>query len=293
MDITLVLGGGGAKGNAHIGVLRVLEHEGFRVRAIAGTSFGGLVACFYAAGFSPDQIEEAFSAVDQTRLYGREHQEGPAFLGLSRVRQWLKRTLGDRTFETARIPCAVIAVDIRTSREVIIREGALAHAILCTIALPGFFPAFLKEGLELVDGGLVNPVPVAVARSLAPRLPVVAVSLTAPMGRPPRSIPLPFLEGIPAPLAERISQLRITQAMDIFMRSIDIGGRQIAELRFQLEKPDVIIRPSVEGIGVLDRVHVGAVAALGEQAARKQLPELRRAVAWPARLRRVTANIRN
>ena len=65
MDIALALGGGGAKGDAHIGVLHVLEQEGSRVRAIAGTSFGGIIACFYAAGFSPDEIQEAFTGVDR------------------------------------------------------------------------------------------------------------------------------------------------------------------------------------------------------------------------------------
>ena len=291
MDLTLALGGGGAKGNAHIGVLRLLEREGFRIRGIAGTSFGGIVACFYAAGFSPDEIEEAFSAVDQSRLYGRDHDEGPAFLGLGRVRHWLKRTLGDRSFEDARIPCAVTAVDMRTSREVVIKEGSLAHGILCTIALPGIFPSFLTEELELVDGGLLNPIPVEVARSLAPGLPVAAVTLTVPLGRPPRSVPMPLLDGLPGPLARRISHLRIAQAMDIFMRSIDIGGRQIAELRFKLEKPDVIIRPDVEDIGVLDRVEVAQVAKLGEEAARAMLPELRRATSWTAGLRRLAKKI--
>jgi NTE family protein len=286
MDLTLALGGGGAKGNSHIGVLRLLESEGFRVRAIAGTSFGGIVACFYAAGFSPRQIHGIFAAVDQSRLYGREPKEGPSFLGLSRVRQWLKRSLGDRTFADTRIPCAVTAADLRTSREVVLTDGLLRDAILCTIALPGIFPSFEKGGLELVDGGLLNPVPVAVARSLAPALPVLAVSLTTPLGKPARSIPMPFLDGLPAPLAERIKDLRVTQAMNVFMRSIDIGGRQIADLRFKLEKPEVIIRPQVEGIGVLDRVDVGALADLGEQAARAALPEIRKATAWSARLRR-------
>jgi NTE family protein len=291
MDITLALGGGGAKGNAHIGVLRLLEREGFRIRAIAGTSFGGIVACFYSAGFTPDEIQEAFSSIDQSRLYGREHDEGPAFLGLSRVRQWLKRLLGERTFEDSRIPCAVTAVDMRSSREVIIKEGLLRNGILCTIALPGIFPSFLTEELELVDGGLLNPIPVEVARSLAPGLPVAAVTLTAPLGKAPRSIPMPFLDGLPTPLAQRISHLRVTQAMDVFMRSIDIGGRQIAELRFKLEKPDVIIRPDVEDIGVLDRVDVSEVAKLGEKAARAKLPELRKAASLGARLRRLVTRI--
>jgi NTE family protein len=291
MDIALALGGGGAKGNAHIGVLRVLEQGGFRVRAIAGTSFGGIIACFYAAGYTPDQIQLAFAGVDQARLYGRDSRERPALLGLSRVRQWLKRMLADRTFAETRIPCAVTAVDIRSSREILIREGLLRHGILCTIALPGIFPSFLREGLELVDGGLVNPVPVSVARDLAPSLPVVAVTLTGRMGQPPHSIPFPFMPSLPGPLADRLSHLRLTQAMDVFLRSIDIGGRQIAELRFRLEKPDVIIRPEVEDVGVLDRVDVAAVAALGESAARQALPQLRKVTSWPARLRRLTSKI--
>ncbi len=286
MNLALALGGGGAKGNAHIGVLRVLEREGFRIGAIAGTSFGGMVACFYAAGFTPDEIEAVFSEVDQSRLYGRVPEENASFLGLSRVRHWLNDTLGERTFADARMPCAVTAVDLRTSREIVIREGRLRDAILCTIALPGIFPSFLKEELELVDGGLLNPVPVQVARSLAPSLPVVAVSLTTPLGQPPRAIPIPFLDGLPAPVAKQISRLRVTQAMEIFMRSLDIGGRQIAELRFKLEKPDVIIRPAVAGIGVLEEVDVHAVVRLGEAATREKLADLKTATAWPARLRR-------
>jgi NTE family protein len=286
MDLSLALGGGGAKGNSHVGVLRVLEQEGFKVRAVAGTSFGGIVACFYAAGFSPAQIEDIFSAVDQSRLYGRTAEENPALLGLGRVRHWLGRTLGDRSFADARIPCAVTAVDLKNSREIVIREGLLRDAILCTIALPGIFPAFMKEGLELVDGGLLNPVPVEVARSLAPTLPVIAVSLSAPLGSPPHSIALPLLDGIPEPLARQISRLRLAQAMHIFMQSLDVGGRQIAELRFKLEKPDVIIRPEVGDVAVLDEVDVHAVAMLGEQAARASLPELRKVTGWGHRLRR-------
>jgi NTE family protein len=224
--------------------------------------------------------------VDQTRLYDRDRDEPPAFLGLSRVRRWLRQTLGERTFEAASIPCAVTAVDIRTSKEIVVKSGLLRDAVLCTIALPGVFPSFMQGELELVDGGLLNPVPVAVARSLAPSLPVVAVSLTTPLGEPAHTLPIPFLEDLPGPIAARIGQLRITRAMEVFMRSIDIGSRQIAELRFKIEKPDVIIRPTVRDIGVLDQVQVGSVAKLGEEAARACLPEIRRAASWTSRLRR-------
>ncbi len=286
MDVTLALGGGGAKGNAHIGVLRLLEHEGVRVRAIAGTSFGGMVACFYAAGFSPDEIESIFAAVDQTRLYDRDRDEPPAFYGFSRVRRWLKQTLGERTFESARIPCAVTAVDMRTSTELVIKTGRLRDAILCTVAVPGIFPSYLEGELELVDGGLLNPVPVEVARSLRPQLPVVAVSLAAALGEPARTWPIPFIDDLPHPIAARLSRLRLARAMEVFMRSIDIGSRQIADLRFRIEKPDVIIRPRVNDIGPLDQVDVHAVASFGEEAARGSMDQIRRVTSWTSRLRR-------
>ncbi len=287
LDISVALGAGGAKGNSHIGVLRFLEKQGFRIRAIAGTSFGGLVACFYAAGFSPDDIEDIFSRVDQSKMYLRAKGERSSLLGLNRVDGWLQETFNDFSFDDMVIPCAVTAVDLRTSNEVIIRKGSVREAVLATIALPGIFPSFLSEELELIDGGLLNPVPVSVARSLAPGLPVVAVALNAPLGEPPRLRTLPWLDGLPARLAERLIKMRFAKALDIFMRSIEIGGRQIAELRLELEKPEVVIRPDVAGIGVLERVNVHEVVKLGEEAAQAKLPDLLRATTWSAGLGRL------
>src|SRR5512140_2456025 len=88
LDVSVALGGGGSKGNSHIGVLRFLESQGFRIRAIAGTSFGGLVACFYAAGFSPDDIQQIFSKVDQSKMYKRAKHESSSLLGLNHVDGW-------------------------------------------------------------------------------------------------------------------------------------------------------------------------------------------------------------
>jgi NTE family protein len=284
MDISLALGGGGAKGNCHIGVLRLLEQEGFHVRAIAGSSFGGMVACFYAAGFRATQIEEIFASVDQTRLYDRSREESASLLGLSRVKKWLEEIFRERTFDDLEIPCAVTAVDLHTSREVVLQKGRVSDAILSTIAIPGIFPSFRMGELELIDGALLNPVPVALVRSLAPSFPVIAVSLGMPLGEPPRSVPFPLWDTLPSPLIFGLSNLRVTKAFDIFMRSIDIGSRYIAELRFQVEKPAVIIHPEVDEIDALDRVDVHAVAKLGEIAARAKLPELKRATAWTTRL---------
>ena len=182
MDITLALGGGGSRGYAHIGVIRRLEQEGFRIKAIAGTSFGGIVGVLYAAGYRPNDLEEMFCALDQKRLYGHAPEDGPSLIGLAGVRQQLINILGDRTFDSLRMPFAVTATDLKSGSEVVLTSGLLLDAILATIAMPGIFPARHIGDFELVDGGTLDPVPVVPARALAPRLPVVAVSLTLPMG---------------------------------------------------------------------------------------------------------------
>ena len=140
MEITLALGGGGAKGNAHIGVIRRLEKEGYQIRSVAGTSMGGLVAIFYASGLAPAEIEEIFTSTDQGSLYVRDANDGPSLLGLSGVRKLLDAVLGDKTFDDLKIPCAVTAVDTKTGSEIVISEGLLRDGVLATIALPGVFP---------------------------------------------------------------------------------------------------------------------------------------------------------
>ncbi|MFO3796701.1 MAG: patatin-like phospholipase family protein [Anaerolineales bacterium] len=272
-ELALALGGGGARGNAHIGVLRVLEAEGFRIRAVAGTSAGGLVAVFYAAGFTPDEIESLFSQVKQDDLYGRSPTEGPSLIGLAGAERWLRQHLGNRTFSDLRIPCAVTAVDLNQRREVILDQGDVVNALLATIAVPGIFPPREMDGMLLVDGGVLNPVPVSVARTLAPNLPVVAIILTPPLDAPiSPSLPL----HLPPLLTESLRRLRITQAMNIFLESVEIGSRALAQWRLAAEKPEVLIRPAVSQIGLLQKVNVPDVVRLGEEATRQALPELRR-----------------
>lgn len=286
MDITLALGGGGAKGNAHIGVLRRLEKEGYRVRSVAGTSYGGLVAVLYAIGYSPNEIQAIFESTDQKALYGRALQDGPSLLGLAGVRQLLERIIGDKTFKDTRIPCAVTAVDINSGTEVILSEGSLKAAILATIALPGIFPVQNLDGLALVDGGVLNPVPVSVARLLSPGLPVVAVVLNDPIDLPVRGYNLPIPSIVPRQIAERLSRISLAQSLDIFLRSVDVSSRYVSHLRLQVDKPDVIVRPDVHHISLLDQVTVADVAQLGEQALENVLPDLKRKTAWTARLGR-------
>jgi NTE family protein len=286
MKITLALGGGGAKGNSHIGVIRCLQREGFDIQAVAGTSFGGIVAVFHALGYTPDEIEEMFASLDQKSLYGHGEDEGPSLLGLAGTTKWLKSVIGARTFADLKIPCILTAADLRSGREVLLSEGSLVDAILATIAIPGLFPPKRIDNLELVDGGTLDPVPAAAARSLAPGLPVVAVVLTSPMGSPARPWNIPIPGYVPQVILQRISRLSYTQALDIFLRSLDMGSRAVAEYRLAIDKPEIIIRPPVNHIDVLEQVDVREVARLGEQAAAAALPELKKLFSWQYRLRR-------
>ncbi|MBM3145816.1 MAG: patatin-like phospholipase family protein [Chloroflexi bacterium] len=283
-DIVLALGGGGSKGNAHIGVLRVLEREGFRVCAIAGTSAGGMAAAAYAAGYTPDELEAHMRQVDQSKLYSFHFSGEPSLLGINGLHTALYDLIGERTFADLEIPCALTAVDLETGREVVLEEGRVMDALLATVALPGIYPAKKVDDHRLVDGGVLDPVPVAPVRAISPnpRLPVVAVVLS------PTSIihgALPSHQyGL---IQKRISRTRVAKAFEVFMRSIEIGMFTIAELRLQIDAPEVVIRPDVGHIGYLDRVDVAEVVRLGERAAEAALPKLRRAVGWRRKLSRL------
>jgi NTE family protein len=282
MEISIALGGGGVRGGAHIGVLRRLEADGYQIKALAGTSAGGLVGAVYAAGYSCSEILARFQQVDQMHLFGSRHVEGPAILGTAGIHGVMEEMLGETTFEDLKIPFAVTAVDIHSGKEVILSEGRVVDALMATIALPGVFPPQVWGEYYLVDGGVLDPVPVLPARSLAPLLPVVAVVLT----RANEELDRPsFLPQGPQ-ILQRVARLRLAQALSLFLQSVDIGSRAIAELRLKIDKPDVIIRPNMHDIGFLDPVDIVEVAAYGESAAGKALPDLERATRWSNQLAR-------
>lgn len=277
-EIVVALGSGGAKGNSHIGVLRRLEQAGYSIAAIAGTSMGAFVAAFYAAGFSPDEIEALFSDVDQNKLFELGLLSQPALLGTGRISQILDEALGEKTFADTRIPAAFVSVDLACNCEVVLSTGTLKEAVLASIAVPGIFPPRVRNGHHLVDGGVLNPVPVSVARKLAGKRPVVAVALSPPFMPERATLPAPLASVVPDVFIQRITRLNISQAMSIFLQSIDVSNQAITDLRLEKEPPDVLIRPAVEEIGLLDNVVVSDVVKLGEVATDAVMPEIEQAV---------------
>jgi NTE family protein len=288
-EIALALGGGGVKGIAHVGVVRVLEQEGFSVRAIAGTSAGGLVGALLANGHTSYQIEDILQGLSNPRLFSRSAHDGPSLMGLQGLIEVLEGEIKDCTFDQLTIPFAVTSVDLPTSQEVILAQGSVMDAVLATIAVPGIFPPRQIGQYSLVDGGVLDPVPVALARWLAPSLPIIAVCLhSAPekWAHIPTSFTGTAIPSITRPLIEQFVRMRLGQALQIFVDSIEITSRSLAELRLQQDHPDVIIRPKVEQYGLLDLADPAELIQLGEEAARKCLPEIRQALSWSNQLSR-------
>jgi NTE family protein len=285
-EFTLALGGGGVKGFAHLGVIRSLEKNGHTIKALAGTSAGAMVGALYAAGKPIDIVMKRLKQSDQDSWYQRQPGDGPSVLGLAGVMEILKELLGDCTFSQLKIPLVVTAVDLESGREVVLRDGRVLDAVRASIAVPGVFPPQDWMGRLLVDGGVVNPVPVAHARSLVPELPVVAVVLspTPDHWEPESTTPRLFTT---LPFINRIAgRLRFGQAFNIFLRSVDIGGIMLTDLRLRIEQPDVIIRPIVHHVGLLDRVDIEEIMQIGDIATLDALESLDQATRWQARLKR-------
>ncbi|RLF31312.1 MAG: hypothetical protein DRN07_07465, partial [Thermoplasmata archaeon] len=154
----LALSGGGARGLAHIGVLKVLEREDIPVDFLAGTSMGGIIAAAYAAGLSIEYIEKEALRMGRLRNLITLMDRSLPRLGLfegQKVQEYLAGHLGDITFDELKIPLALVAVDLETGEEVVLRKGRVVDAVRATISLPGVFAPYRLDGRLLVDGGVL------------------------------------------------------------------------------------------------------------------------------------------
>jgi NTE family protein len=276
-EIAVALGGGGIRGIAHIGALHRLEQEGYQIRAIAGTSAGGIVGAVYAAGFSPLEIFELIKNADHNNLFSRNPNDGPSLLGLKGLSEILMKAVGNKQFEELNIPFACTAVDIVASQEVVLSQGYVVEALLATSAFPGIFPPQEIEDAILVDGGVLDPVPVALAHYLRPDLPVVAICLSPSAEGWSQITPIrmPEKSPIPRPLLEQFARLRLTQAFNIFAKSMDITSRMMTEMRLNIDQPDVLIRPDVIKFGLIDDVDPNELVKIGDDAVKDALDEIR------------------
>lgn len=158
--IGLALGGGAAKGIAHIGVLKAFEEEQIRIHCISGTSAGALIACYYAFGRPAESILSICSTLNLSKIINFTLERGGLF-STNAIREMIHRDLGDVRIEDAEIPLAICATDIETGEQLIFRDGNLAEVVCASMAVPGLFVPVEIDGRILVDGGLVENVPIS------------------------------------------------------------------------------------------------------------------------------------
>jgi len=272
--IGLALSGGGVRGLAHIGVLKVLERENIPVDFLAGTSMGGVIAAGYAAGLSPVHLEQEALHMGRLRNLITLIDRSLPSLGLvegKRIQEYLVQHLGEVTFADLRLPLGLVAVDLVTGEEVVLREGSVVEAVRATISLPGIFaPTRLNDRL-LVDGGLLNNLPADVVREMGAEV-VIAVDVSAD------------LEGLPRLLeAEQqgVSLAQIPFIIDTLRRAVNIMEKWISERKLAEAHPEVLIRPRL-GAGITMFTgfsRAREIIAAGEEAATAALPAIRAAIA--------------
>jgi NTE family protein len=290
--IGLVLGGGGARGAAHIGVLRALEREHIPIDYIAGTSMGAIIGALYASGYTVDEIQGILNGMDWSAVFRdgasrdtlpmREKELDraqliPQEVGLGRhglklppsivigqklnlvLRRLLVQSREHVSFDDLPIPFRCVATDIGKARQVVFGEGDLTLAVLASAAIPGAFAPVRHEGRLLVDGMVSNNIPADVARAMgAGRLIVVNVSE-----------PLLPAEELGSPVS-------------ILMQSLSgLVDRESARVLATLTPDDIIVKPDMPGIASLDFGKVGEAVRAGESAALAQAPALRRLAVGP------------
>ncbi len=246
--IGLALGGGAAKGFAHIGVIKMLEANGFKPEVVSGTSAGSVVGALYASGMDAFQMQQHAVALDEASIRDLSLFSGGVLKGQA-LQDYVNRTIGQRAFDKMKKPFAAVATQLATGQRTIFVRGNVGQAVRASCSIPGVFePVKIGDALY-VDGGLVSPVPVDAARQLGADF-VIAVDIsTRVTGKTPDSM------------------------LGVVNQTITIMGQKLGEQ--ELSRADIVIRPRVNDIGPADFEQRTRAIVEGEKAALAALPQLR------------------
>lgn len=281
--IALVLGGGGSRGLAHIGVLEVLVREGIPVDLIVGTSMGGIVGVLFGLGLSPAQIAQELSPLqgipflDRLKLISSRGRQ-------QRAREHFADILEDKTFADLLLPVTLMAVDMVHGQEVAIAEGPLLPAVLASSAVPGAFPPVSHNDMQLADGGVIDSLATHVAYSQnADR--IIAVDVYPPLEKDkPWTDPISAIMGfqLPAGLFSVTGPEadKIPTAAASMWRSVRVMTWYLHQQRLAAHPPHVLLRPEVSNYGSLDFKDVDSPRLAGVVATERCLQELQALTEW-------------
>ncbi len=287
--IGLALGSGSARGWAHIGVIRALERAGISPEIVCGTSIGALVGASYAAG-ELDRLEPWVKSLTWQAVWGMlDLRMGGGLIEGSRLVDFFRARFDDTGIENLPKAFACVATELASGREIWLREGSVVDSVRASIALPGLFtPAFLNDRL-LVDGALVNPVPVSLCRALGADI-VIAVDLNWDLIGRRRWASVEMDAPEPAPtaggfgLASILGKLGLPSAasgapempsmLDVLSTSLNIMQVRITHSRLAGEPADAIIRPRLSDIAAMDYHRAASAITAGERAAEQAMPTI-------------------
>lgn len=292
--IGLALGGGAARGWAHIGVLRTLLAAGIVPDVIAGTSIGALVGAAWAAG-RLDALEEWSRTITRRRMLGLLDVRigASGLIGGTRLMHLMRQNFGDTNIEDLDTRFAAIATELGSGHEIWLTRGNLTEAVRASYALPGIFGPVNIAGRWLMDGALVNPIPVSAARALGARV-VIAVNLNADMfgrgtviqhhGLEPDGVPLPQDESDPRRRINRVFRrdvvgMRAPGITSVMVDAFNITQDRIARSRLAGDPPDLMISPRLGDVGLFEFHRADEAIRLGTEAAERAVAELPEIVA--------------
>jgi len=292
--VGLALGSGSARGWAHIGVLRALDRAGIRPDVLCGASIGALVGAAYAAG-ELDRFEQWVLGLGIKEVVSfMDFNLSGGMLKGERLMDFFRRNFVDRPMEQLGIPFAVVATALQSGAEVWLRNGSTVDAVRASIALPGLFTPARQDGRLLVDGGIVNPVPVSLARAMGADI-VIAVDLNADiLGRHLRPPPEAAQDNGGNNSNERSDWVRKLQdnlgawlpevgadrprepsVLDVVAASLNIMQVRITRSRMAGEPPEAVVAPRLAHLGLLDFHRAQEAIDAGQKAAEASLPFLR------------------
>ncbi|WP_262695338.1 patatin-like phospholipase family protein [Kordiimonas aquimaris] len=256
MKTGIALGGGAGLGWAHIGVFRAFEAEGVKVDMISGTSIGAIVGACIAAGIV-DELEEVAREITLREMLtmGEFGFKKGGLIGAGKIEQKLRKHLNYKTFEELKLPFVAVAADVYSGDRVAMQDGDVVTAVRASSAIPGMLPPVATESLLLVDGGVVDPVPVQPLRDLGADF-IIAVDLQGDYeGKSQR---LGFDPAMKLPSLAAMKTARAGWSMAL---------HSLTQANLKVDKPDVVITPRIGHIDMADFTRADELIALGKAAA--------------------------
>jgi NTE family protein len=266
LKVGLALGSGGARGLTHLGVIKALTDAGIKIEFVSGASVGALVGAFLAAGKLERLVQFASSLTVKESLKMADVMfPTSGLIEGKKIEEFLRTNLGTVRMEDLAVPFACVATDFYTGREVVITRGDLVTAVRASISIPGVFKPVAVDGMLLVDGGVVNPVPVQVVRDLGAEY-IVAVDICPEVAKK-MTIKYPIADTGRVQGKAGRDAAKLPNIFEIIMGSITIMESQIVDMRMRTESPDIIVKPAVEDIGTYDFHRYQEGVTRGESAA--------------------------